>query len=74
MRVGGTAATAAAAVASQELLSVAGSKRTPKTSTVGGSGGGGGLGVTHLLGSEKETWGTDTSVADRERCDCGLLA
>jgi len=69
--VGGTAAGPVAAVAaSQELLSAAGSKRTPKISTGGGgpSGGGGlGIGVTQLLGSDKETWTTETSTADRER-------
>jgi hypothetical protein len=38
------------------------------TSNPGTSGGGvGGVGVTQLLGSDKETWSTETSTADRER-------
>ena len=69
LRVGGTAATVAASVASQELLSTAGGgKRTPKISTAGGGGGGVSGGVTQLLGSDKDTWGTtENSLTDRER-------
>jgi hypothetical protein len=38
------------------------------TSNPGTSGGGvGGVGVTQLLGSDNETWSTETSTADRER-------
>ena len=68
LRVGGTAATAAVAstVASTELLNAGSSKRTPKASTAGVIGGSGG-GVTQLLGSDKETWGSENSITDRER-------